>query len=199
MQDITDRLGAELRTPPPPTFDVAATVGAGRRAVRRRRLATGGAALALALALVVGGAGIAATSQFGGSAGTPPVAVADGVSDEGLASTSRLAEEIPAGYAPGNDGVVLVQKGWEVRERIDGPVDGRMSDQRHPVADSVALALRKGEQVVWVLLYRFPASQGEPSSETGGASGETPAESGYTDLASWVAHQRDTLFSEPVA
>ena len=41
--------------------------------------------------------------------------------------------------------------------------------------------------------------QGEPSSETGGASGETPAESGYTDLASWVAHQRDTLFSEPVA
>ncbi|KAB2812381.1 hypothetical protein F9L07_11420 [Pimelobacter simplex] len=98
MQDIKDVLDAELRTPPAPTFDVAATLGPGRRAVRRRRLAAGGAALALAL--VMGGAGVAVTSQFAGSQGADPVQVAAGVSERGSPrrrswSTSRRPATTP--------------------------------------------------------------------------------------------------------
>lgn len=51
MQDLIDRLGAELSTAPEPTFRIPDAVGAGRRAVRRRRLAAGTAALAIAVAV----------------------------------------------------------------------------------------------------------------------------------------------------
>lgn len=54
MQDILDRLEAELATAPDATFDLDSTIATGRRAVRRRRLAAGTAALAIAVA--VGGA-----------------------------------------------------------------------------------------------------------------------------------------------
>lgn len=63
MQDILDRLDAELATAPAPTFDLSATIASGRRAVRRRRLAVSGAGVAAALVvagtawLVVPGAG----------------------------------------------------------------------------------------------------------------------------------------------
>ena len=49
MQDILDRLDAELATAPAPTFDLSATIASGRRAVRRRRLAVSGAGVAAAL------------------------------------------------------------------------------------------------------------------------------------------------------
>lgn len=59
MQDVLERLDAELRHSPEPTFDIATTLVAGRRAVRRRRLAAGAAGLAAAVAL--GGAAWALT------------------------------------------------------------------------------------------------------------------------------------------
>lgn len=54
MQDVIDRLDAELRRSPDPTFDLPGTLASGRRALRRRRIAAGTAALAIAVA--VGGA-----------------------------------------------------------------------------------------------------------------------------------------------
>jgi len=53
MQDLIDQLDAELRSGPAAAFDVAVTVRAGRRAVRRRRLAAG--ASGLAAAVLIGG------------------------------------------------------------------------------------------------------------------------------------------------
>lgn len=190
MQDITDRLGAELRTPPPATFDVAATVGAGRRAVRRRRLARGGAALALVL--VAGGAGLAVTSQFGGAQVDGSVQVAAGVSTEGLEPTTGLSDGFPAGYDPRDDDVVLVRDGWEVAERVDGPVDDVASGSEK-VTGSVGLALRRGDDTVWVLLYRHASVHGDPSSSTGGGLAEPAPAAGQADLASWLAFQKDRM------
>ncbi|TQK69291.1 hypothetical protein [Nocardioides sp. SLBN-35] len=187
MQDITDRLGAELRTPPPPTFDVAATVGAGRRAVRRRRLARGSAALALAL--VIGGAGVAVTSRFGGTQVDGSVQVAAGVSAEGLASTAGLNDDFPAGYDPQDEHDLLVRNGWEVVDRIDGPVDGMFAGGSEPIADSVALALRKGGDITFVLLFRYSARGDDPRDQSGGGNTETSADSGYHNLSSWVAYK----------
>lgn len=192
MQDIIDRLQAELgdRPSPPPGFEIGTTIGAGRRAVRRRRLAVGGAALALAL--VVGGAGVAVTSQFGGGhGGDSSVQVAAGVSSEGLEPTSGLNDDFPAGYDPQDDHALLIRKGWEVVDRIDGPVDGLVSAE--PITDSVALAMRKDGDITWVLLYRYASHPGDPGSQGGGGLAETPAESGYDDLTSWLAHQMTVL------
>ncbi|MBU2694263.1 hypothetical protein [Pimelobacter sp. 30-1] len=194
MQDIKDVLDAELHTPPAPTFDVATTLGAGRRAVRRRRLAAGGAALALAL--VVGGAGVAVTSQFTGGQGTDPVQVAAGVSDEGLASTDRLVDESPAGYDPQDDDVILVRSGWEVVERVEDPVTG-MSPAAGggTIADSTGLALRKGATTTWVVLWRSAEKGEKPTSQGGGGAAETEAKSGYDTLTGWLDHQKTLAFT----
>ncbi|GAA3529828.1 hypothetical protein [Nocardioides daeguensis] len=202
MQDITDRLDAELRTPPPPTFDVRATVGAGRCAVRRQRLVRGGAALALAL--VLGGAGVAVTSQVGDSRGPAreQVQVAAGVSSAGLAPTDNLVDGFPAGYDPQHDDVVLVRDGWEVVERIDQPVTGLYaSGQQVAIRDSVALDLRKGGEVRWVILYRMPAvdeGNGSHSQPGGGIAGPDDG-TDSPDLASWLADQKDLSFSSKAA
>jgi hypothetical protein len=191
MQEIIERLGAELgAAPPPAAFDVRTTIGAGRRAVRRRRLAAGGAALALML--IVGGVGVAVTSQFGGSqAEQPSVQVAAGVSAEGLEPTSGLNDGFPAGYDPQDDDV-RIRDGWEVYQRVDGPVDG-IVDGSARVTSSVGLALRSGSDIVWVLLYRHAPVSGDPSSATGRGLAETPEEAGYDDFTSWLAHQKDRM------
>ncbi|WP_028655308.1 hypothetical protein [Nocardioides sp. J54] len=63
MQDLTDRLDAELGRAPEPTFDIADTLAAGHRAVRRRRAALGAAGLAAALVV-----GALVTTATGGLA-----------------------------------------------------------------------------------------------------------------------------------
>lgn len=194
MQDIKDVLDAELHAPPAPTFDVATTLGAGRRAVRRRRLAAGGAALALAL--IVGGAGLAVTSQFAGGQGTDPVQVAAGVSDEGLASTDHLIDESPAGYDPQDDDLILVRSGWEVVERAEDPVTGMdVAAGGGPITDSTALALRKGDTTTWVVLWRFAKKGDLPAEQGGGGLAETEATSGYDTLAGWLEHQKTLTFT----
>jgi hypothetical protein len=197
MQDITDRLDAELRTPPPPTFDVAATVGAGRRAVRRRRLARGSVALALVLA--VGGAGLAVTSQFSGTEGTAPgaVQVAAGVSGEGLVSSGRPLDETPAIYDPQHDDVILVRPGWEVISRVEDPVTHLSTvSGTGPVTDSTALGLRKGATTTWVVLFHFAAHGDQPSSQEGSTLAETAAETGIDTLAAWLDDVRTQLFTK---
>lgn len=196
MQDIKDVLDAELHTPPAPTFDVATTLGAGRRAVRRRRLAAGGAALALAL--VVGGAGLAVTSQFAGSQGTDPVQVAAGVSDAGLASTTDLDDVFPIAYDEQTN-EVRVQRGWEVVERVEDPVTGLARDDSvERVADSVALTLSKGDVVRWVMIYRFPkqSDRNEHVAGGGGFSDRT-SDTDATNLTGWIADQVDQEFRSP--
>ncbi|GAA1504971.1 hypothetical protein [Nocardioides humi] len=196
MQDIIDRLEAELGGPPPaPTFDVGTTIATGRRAVRRRRLAAAGATLALAL--VAGGAGWAATTRFDGAERTLVVAVAPGVSAEGLGSTDGLVDESPAGYDPQDDDTILVRSGWEVVERIEDPVTGRdTADGGGPIADSVGLGLRKGATTTWVVLWRLTSSTGQPRTSAGGGIAETDTESGYDTLAGWLEHQRALAFTD---
>lgn len=67
MQDLIERLDAELSHAPDPTFDVPGTLASGRRAVRRRRLAVGAAGIAAAV--VVGGTAALAFDGGGASAG----------------------------------------------------------------------------------------------------------------------------------
>lgn len=67
MQDLIERLDAELTHAPEPTFDVPGTLTAGRRAVRRRRLVVGAAGLAAAV--VVGGTAALALDGGGTSSG----------------------------------------------------------------------------------------------------------------------------------
>lgn len=76
MQDLIERLDAELGQAPDPGFDIAGTLLSGRRAVRRRRLAVGAAGLAVAVvvggtaALALDGGGTRA-GRDGGVAGNP--------------------------------------------------------------------------------------------------------------------------------
>ena len=198
MQEIKERLDAELAAPPAPTFDVAATLGAGRRAVRRRRLAVGGAVLGLAL--VAGGAGFAVTSQFDGrgSHTTLQVAVAPGVSAEGLVGTTTLHDDFPVGY-DAQSGDVRVAQGWEVLDRVDDPVTG-LYDVQSPFAitDSVGLALRKGDTTIWAVLFLAPTpSAGDGSaSETGGGFTENKVASGMADLSTWLQVRTSTEFTK---
>ena len=76
MQDLIERLDAELGRAPETAFGITDTVVAGRRAVRRRRLAVGAAGLAVAV-LVGGSAALAldgggtSRGHDGGVAGNP--------------------------------------------------------------------------------------------------------------------------------
>lgn len=114
MQDLTERLDAELASAPAPTFDVAGTLAAGRRGVRRRRLAVG--AVGVAAALVVGGTatlvlggGDPSSGRDGNVAGAPtPSATA---TSDGAAGTAVAPLHLRS------DGTVEVPEGADVVER----------------------------------------------------------------------------------
>lgn len=122
MQDLIERLDAELTRAPDPTFDIPGTLVSGRRAVRRRRLAVGAAGLAAAV--VVGGTAALAfddgdtrSGRDGNVAGTPtPTATA---------SPAGSTEETPGGWEEGvlllvlDDGSITVNPDAEVIERGD--------------------------------------------------------------------------------
>ncbi|WGX97566.1 hypothetical protein [Nocardioides sp. L-11A] len=197
MQDIIDRLQAELgeRPTPPSGFEIGTTIGAGRRAVRRRRLTRGGAALALAL--VAGGTVWAVNGSSGddGQDRTVQVAAVAGVRTDDLHATSDLPADFPVGYdAPTGD--LLVQRGWTVVDRVNEPITGSELDDDSRVVASIALAVRNGDQVVWTLLYRSGAEDdGSSTSQSGRGVADPEASGVFPDLDSWVAYQADLLFT----
>lgn len=128
MQDLIERLDAELTRAPDPTFDIPGTLVSGRRAVRRRRLAVGAAGLA---AVVVVGGTAALAFDGGGTTSGRDGNVADTPTPTATASASAstsegdAAEEVPGGWDPDvlllvlDDGTITVNPDAEVIERGD--------------------------------------------------------------------------------
>ncbi|MDQ6523204.1 hypothetical protein RB608_06315 [Nocardioides sp. LHD-245] len=197
MQDISDRLQTALGEPrtPPATFEIGTTIGAGRRAVRRRRLARGGAALTLAL--VAGGTLWAATGPSGEHREdrTLQVAAAEGIRTDDLHATGDLSADFPVGY-DAQTGDTLVQRGWTVVDRVNEPITGSELDDDSRIVASIALAVRNGDQVVWTMLYKAGAEDdGSSASQSGSGVADPEASGVFPDLDSWVAYQADLLFT----
>jgi len=106
MQDLIDRLDAELRATPAATFDTADTIRAGRRAVRRRRLAAGGAALTAAV--LIGGV---ASLSGGGTEHARDGSVAGAPTP----SASPTPEKWPADLL--HEPLRMTAQGWQVNPR----------------------------------------------------------------------------------
>ncbi|MBS4752840.1 hypothetical protein KG112_08480 [Nocardioides sp. zg-ZUI104] len=194
MRDIIDRLDAELGAPPPATFDVAATVAAGRRSVRRRRLAAGSAVLGVVL--------LAGGVAWG--AGLPGVDRAEApLAGQGATyvPVTDLGDQVPVAYTDGDDGggdgdgdgAIALQEGWRVTERVDDPLGdaglrGTRDAAAAPVAESVGLAVHRGDQERWVLLFREPDTEDADGSASGSGGAEVELEPGATfpDLATWL-------------
>lgn len=121
MQDLVERLDAELRHAPPPGFDIPGTLTSGRRAVRRRRLAVGVAGLATAV--VVGGTATLALDGGGTRAGRDDHVA--GTPTPTAAATSASTEVAPGGWEAdtlmivGEDGSITLNPDAEVIERAD--------------------------------------------------------------------------------
>lgn len=122
MQDLIERLDAELGHAPAPTFDVPGTLASGRRAVRRRRLAVGAAGLTVAV--VVGGAAAIALDGGGTREGRDDN-VAGRPTPTATTATTAMTEDTPGGWEEGalmivnDDGSILVNPDAEVLERGD--------------------------------------------------------------------------------
>ena len=118
MQDLVERLDAELAHAPDPAFEIAGTIANGRRAVRRRRLVVG--ASSLAVAVVVGGTAALALDSGGISRGRDGH-TADGPTGSASATvtsdTGTSAGEDHVPLSIGMDGVVDAPEGADVIER----------------------------------------------------------------------------------
>lgn len=113
MQDLTERLDAELTRAPDPTFDVPDLLVPGRRAVRRRRLAVGAAGLAAAV--VVGG-----TAALTAGSGDPHAGRDQDVAGRPDASPSATTTDQAGEVVPLDihlDGSVEPARGAKVLER----------------------------------------------------------------------------------
>lgn len=123
MQDLVERLDAELDRAPDPTFDIPGTLASGRRAVRRRRLAVGAAGLAAAVvvggtaALALDGGGTSA-GRDGNEAGTPtPTATATSITTEGAPEATAGGWDADELLLVREDGTIAVNPDADVIER----------------------------------------------------------------------------------
>ncbi|MCX6399032.1 MAG: hypothetical protein NTX33_03755 [Propionibacteriales bacterium] len=163
MQDVIDQLAKELARAPQPGFDIASTVASGRTAVRRRRIAAGGAILATAL--VLGGtAWLVAPGDDGRSsnvAGQPtPTPTAAPASEE---NAGPLVEQ--AG------GRTVINPDAEVLEQSDFT-----SSSTGETVTTYRVRINAGEYYVWI--------------GTDGASSFSRPAQGMT-LREWVAQSLD--------
>jgi hypothetical protein len=147
--------------PEPQHRPLADRLEAGRRAVRRRRLA--GSAVAVAAAAVVG---IGASLLAGGAQDSP-----DGVATDPTAASTPSNQETPATNQPWGDGelarystngLVEIRPGVTVLHQIDEPY-GDPSDFNH----SVALAVEYHGAESWLLLTWETDPNGDSSSSSG--------------------------------
>ena len=126
MNELRELMRENVGEPPPDHLDLAAVVDAGRCRVRaRRRLVTGGAALAVAAVVVTG----ALLSPMGGTpssrsgsdaAGSGPPAAAS-ATRRGLGRTSETAARRHRVYGAGEGAAPDVPIGRAVAGRATGP------------------------------------------------------------------------------
>ncbi|WP_121254537.1 hypothetical protein [Nocardioides ferulae] len=157
---------------------VEVTLGAGRRALRRRRVSALAGAVAVAAVL---GTGFAVSSPGGQGRSTSEIA-ADPSPMPSPTSVPAVDEEWSKGevvrYA--DDGTLQVRPGVEVHERIENPYDFV------PPERSDALDLTFRGQRTWAILTLDRAA-GEEGLQFG-ASMATPS-NGWADFAHYVADQ----------
>lgn len=131
MQDLDQQLASELAPLPEARFTIADTMAAGRHAVRRRRLAAGGALLTAAL-VVAGTAWLVVPGEDPGSdssmvavePSSAPSSGATGSTDPGATSTEPLVR--------GTDGEMVVNPAAEILEQDRWPsIKGKVFDIYH--------------------------------------------------------------------
>ncbi|GAA4816713.1 hypothetical protein ACFQ0K_08225 [Nocardioides caeni] len=168
----------------PPAPLPGAYVAAGRRHLRRRRLATGGGAL--------GVAAVIATIALLGSGGTPqgapdrtPVVDSPSAEEDSTAAAkpvddpaTRVREWLSPGQVLGYDGEgrLVVRPGWEVVRRVDNPLE------RTAPAGSLGAVVTNGEKTFWYLL--------DFDADSNGASWD-PVGKAYARLEDWLTSQVD--------
>ena len=179
--DVRDELEAAFAAEPAHR-PIDERLGAGRRALRRRRLAAGAATAAtvavIAGAAAVTGLGGSPSSSDGGAATNPTDAPSSEMTDDDHAvddAQPRWAMLSPSGE------ITLGQGVQEIR-RIINPLE--VSRPQH----SVALELRKGDAVEWVLLAQGQGESWNSSFE---------AYVGFGSLEEWVDDQRRLGSGQP--
>ncbi len=180
MNDLQDRLDSSFgHGPAHPPLDSLLT--AGRRAVRRRRLAAAGAALTVLA--IAGGTGVALAGGHP-SAGRPPVTHQPTVAPS--PTTDRGISEAPETPPPWQkdeyarilpDGTVQIRPGAVVHDRVDDYLQGA---PRWDV--SVALDISYQGDRQWLTVEHL-------ANGRGGSSGSTDPSDGWADFRAWVADQ----------
>ncbi|GAA5143012.1 hypothetical protein GCM10023340_07510 [Nocardioides marinquilinus] len=168
-----DRSFGDGPAPQPPHTHLRA----GRRALLRRRVATGAGALAV-LAVVGAGVAISGLADDGGGSGTGPSG-----QEPGPAAAPDQAPAVPtvppldvrrADLGPGGlvavdrDGTLVLAPGVRVVEVVEDPLDSAPADP------SAAVSVVRGDQERWSLV----TSSGYEFSQ--------PAEPGGSDFAAWA-------------
>lgn len=184
MQDLIDRLDAELQSAPVATFDALDTLPAGRRAVRRRRLAIGAGVCAIALA-------VSATVPLWGAGGDGPAHddLQTAASPSPGPSAGLLGSPTPESepyLSYNNDGTVAVEQGWRIVRRVEDPVTGPARNGERPIIDdSIAAVVQKGSEIRWQLIHREKIDRNKSGVLGGGAVG-APGLS-FTTFERWLA------------
>lgn len=181
--DLRDQIDHSFGEGPAHRDDLA-VLFAGRRAVRRRRIAAGAGA-ALVVAVVAGGA-LATGVPAGTSGQQEPMTIPTVTSAPEQAAYQHVPASDPALdgqdvlLAP--DGTLYVRQGLEVLELVADPMEAE------PPRHSVALATAAGGDETWWLLESGPRSS-SASSEA--------ARQSFPDLAMWVDDQVAMQRGEP--
>lgn len=171
--DIADRIEAGLGTAPTPAPPLVDTLRAGRRAVRRRRLAVG--AGGVAAALVIGGTALALAPGGDTTSGTDDLPVADRTTEtsDPAPTAEPWGEGEPARL--GTDGVTEINPDAKVVEQFTVTV----ADDARATAYRVTL---DGTDY-WVAAFPDPGG--------GAALATTPAGSQGLTLEEWTRLQLD--------
>lgn len=174
--NVTDLLAEQLDRAPlaPETTDLDDLLVAGRRGVRRRRVALGAGTAVAALAL---GGGLWALAPGGDSRATddaPPIA-----GSPSAEPTPEDARDLEGELAMYVDGEVVLADGWEITRQIDNPMELR------PPELSTAIEITDGTQTFWFLLTQ------EDGGVTGSVTGSRsdPSQKAFATMEDWVADQ----------
>lgn len=177
--DISDEIDASFGTGPT-EGPVHAILADGHRALRRRRLATGGVA---GLVMVVLGSGAVVAAGGGGDraggrdadvAGSPSAAASSEAAEPTRKQVRRVLRMQLADY--GGDGQLTIDPRARVVQRIENPYELAAPGK------SVALALEFRGATYWFVMYRYADGEGGGSSTW----------SGNTDLyfEDWVSSEQ---------
>ena len=175
--DLASRLDRSIGPSPAGDDGLTALLDRGHRAVARRRLAGGGASV-LALLVVAGGLGLAASG--GPEHASAPIAGDPSPTPAAPTPTEAWDHQL-ATFDP-RTGAVVVADGVTVTERIENPYGVPAP------AQSLGLALEKDGTTYWYVLYRGADTRG---GLAGGVSMSEEADRGT--LANWLQSHADIV------